>query len=323
MISSFKHIMILAFTNMNDKTLKRDDFLILIVHLILCTVLIFLLLSFPELAHEGADQGLALFLEALFPYLLPYLILTQWLLRLTSSFERPLSTTKLYAQTYLIGALGGFPTGATTIAYLKKEGQLETREASILLAICHAPSPLFVLGFVSNDLLGNYSYGWQFLFVIHLFNLIALIIFMLTHSSKSLSGERKFTRERSNSPFTDSIKDSAPVLLLVGITVVFFTTIQTITLSLFTTLAPNLPPVLHLVFSATLEMTNGLVTATSLFSNSASLSVILTAILAFQGLSIHLQIIVLARTAQLSIKPYIGLRLISVLVVPLLFMFIF
>ena len=84
-------------------------------------------------------------------------------------------------------------------------------------------------------------------------------------------------------------------------------------LSLFTTLAPNFPPVLHLLFSASLEMTNGLVTANSLFSNSASLSVILTAILAFQGLSIHLQIIVLARTAQLSIKPYIGLRLISVL----------
>lgn len=319
---NFEHILILALTHANNKKLKRDDFLILIVHLFLCVMLIILLLAFPGLAHQGTDQGVELFFEALFPYLLPYLILTQWLLRLTASFDRPLSTAKLYTQTYIISALGGFPTSAATIAFLKNNGQLTVREASMLLAICHAPSPLFILGFVSSDLLNDYAFGWKLLLIIHGFNILLLILYTKSRS-KNQSTNKQPIQQHSLSPFSESMRDSAPVLLLVGITIVFFTTILTILLALITTFSPNLPSFALLIFTASLEMTNGLNMANSLFGDNPLLPILLVSILAIQSLSIHLQIIVLARTTQLSIKPYITLRLISFIVLPLLFWIFF
>ncbi|CAM5218549.1 Sporulation integral membrane protein YlbJ OS=Lysinibacillus sphaericus OX=1421 GN=ylbJ PE=4 SV=1 [Lysinibacillus sphaericus] len=85
-------------------------------------------------------------MEALFPYLLPYLILTQWLLRLTAPMRAKTKRISLYVQAYLISALGGYPT-AIPIVYLKNSGQLHLKEANFLLAVCHAPSPLFYLRF--------------------------------------------------------------------------------------------------------------------------------------------------------------------------------
>lgn len=316
------HILILALLNANDKILKRDDYLILIIHFILCILLIFLLLAFPGLAHEGVDRGMVLFLEALFPYLLPYLILTQWLLRLTASLNRPLSQAKLYIQTYLISALGGFPTGASTIAFLKNNGQINAREASILLAICHAPSPLFVIGFVGTELLGNYAFGWKFLSIIHGLNIFALILYARKRAKLPYNMSIA-TQQRSSSPFSDSLKDSAPILLLVGITIIFFTTIQNILLTVLSTFLPNFSKTGHLLFTSLLEMTNGLVMAESLYQGSAMLPVIIASILAFQGLSIHLQVIVIARTAQLSIRPYLVFRLLSLILVPILYFAIF
>lgn len=287
-------------------------------------ILIILLLAFPGLAHEGADQGVELYFEALFPYLLPYLILTQWLLRLTTSMKRPISKSKLYIQTYLIGALGGFPTGAATISFLKNNKQLNAYEASKLLAICHAPSPLFIIGFVSNDLLGQYFYGWKILIVIHLVNLIPLILFIKKQSNASTTiAHSHLPSKKGISPFSESMRDSAPVLLLVGITVVFFTTIHKIISTLLLSILPNLSKQAQLLFTTSLEMTNGLVTATSLFENSPILPLLLSAILAIQSLSIHLQIIVLARTADISIKSYVLYRLLSFIAIPALYWLLF
>lgn len=316
------HILILALYDTNNKKSKRDDGLIFLLHFLLCIILIILLLAFPGLAHEGTDQGVTLFIEALFPYLLPYLILTQWLLRLTSSANRPLSITKLYTQTYIISALGGFPTGAATIAFLKNNKQLHAREASILLAICHAPSPLFVIGFVSNDLLHNVYFGWQLLILFHSLNIVALFIYIKRklHTTTYIQLPQK---QRTISPFSESMKESAPILLLVGITIVFFTTIHKILHTLLMMIFPELPKWTQLLFTTSLEMTNGLTMATTNFNHHTILPILLATILAIQSLSIHLQIIVLARTADISVKPYITFRLISVVVIPLLYWIIF
>ena len=138
-----------------------------ILTIFLCISLILLLLLFPQVAHEGADLGVALFMEALFPYLLPYLILTSWLIRLTS---QPVNKTSffLYLKTYCISAVGGFPTGAATIAHLTRQGELQKRQAAYLLGICHCPSPLFLFGFIGLDLFGSTTISWRYLLLLHI-----------------------------------------------------------------------------------------------------------------------------------------------------------
>ena len=44
--------------------------------------LIILFILQPGIAHDGAEAGAQLFVHALLPYLLPYIILTQWLLKI-------------------------------------------------------------------------------------------------------------------------------------------------------------------------------------------------------------------------------------------------
>ena len=278
------------------------------------------------MAHEGTDLGVSLFMEALFPYLLPYLILTQWFIRLTPNQQNSTSRFKLYFKTYGISALGGFPTGAATIAFLKKSKQISAKEANGLLSICHSPSPLFVIGFVGYDLLNDTMFSWRFLILYHIVSLVILYLFY--KSSNKNKREINYTMNepvlKPQNPFTSSIKDSIPTVMVVGSTLVFFTTIYTVVMHSISSFIPNLHNSLILFTAASLEMTNGLQIASQLFSkDSIMLYLLLAAFLTSQSLSIHMQVAVLAKTEQISLRPYIALRAFLALLIPVLYYLLF
>ena len=296
-----------------------------LLYLLVCIILLCLLLFFPGIAHTGTDLGVELFMEALFPYLLPYLILTQWFIRLTPDKRNTPSRFQLYFKTYGISALGGFPTGAATISYLKKSKQLSLREANILLSICHSPSPLFVLGFVGNDLLNDTSYSWKFLILYHLFSIVILFLCYLYFRNKpQLEHSAPSLRLKETNHFTSSIKDSVPTVLIVGATIIFFTTIYTVIMHSVKSFVPEIHNNVMLLIAATLEMTNGLKIGQELFTNQPIiLPLILTTFLCSQSFSIHMQVAVLAKVENLSLKPYFLMRLVYTLLIPLLFYLIF
>ncbi len=278
------------------------------------------------MAHEGTDLGVSLFMEALFPYLLPYLILTQWFIRLTQSQQNSKSRLKLYLKTYAISSLGGFPTGAATIAFLKKSKQISAREATGLLSICHSPSPLFVIGFVGYDLLNDTMFSWRFLIIYHVVSLIILFLFYQSSNKEQL--QTTFTNvepiTKPKNPFTSSIKDSIPTVLVVGSTLIFFTTIYTVVIHSISTFIPNIHNSVILVTAASLEMTNGLQIASEIFSkDSVFLYLILATFLSTQSLSIHMQVAVLAKSEHISLKPYIALRVILAFLIPTLYFVFF
>lgn len=293
-------------------------------NIFLCWLFILLLLLQPGLAHQGADAGMEIFIDHLFPYLLPYLILTQWLLRLTNMSSIPQHTKwKFYLQIYFLGALGGFPTGAATISFLLQQQQITKKEAPILLAICHAPSPLFVVGFVGVEILKNQTVGWYMLSLIHFVNIIMLIIFILKFRKTKGKTILNNQNTASTSPLIDSIKNSLPTVLLVAATVIFFTTISFVLIETLLRFVQQLPEVMMLAIYSVLEMTSGLATAQNLFANSPWLELIVITILSMQGLSIHLQVAVLAKEAKISMVPYIYTRVFQTLLVPLLYWLIF
>ncbi len=297
-----------------------------LLYLFVCLTLIILLLLFPGIAHEGTDLGVELFMEALFPYLLPYLILTQWFIRLTPNTSNSLSRFKLYFKTYGISALGGFPTGAATIVYLKKSKQISLREANILLSICHSPSPLFVLGFVGNDLLNDSHFSWQFLSLYHVVSILILTFayyYFRQGSFDSVSNAGTQSSKQQN-PFTSSIKDSIPTVLVVGSTIIFFTTIYTVVMHSVKSFIPDIHNNVMLLIAAMLEMTNGLQIGQQLFENQPSILLLLLAtFLTSQSLSIHMQVAVIAKSEHLSLKPYILMRILYTIFIPILFYLIF
>lgn len=283
------------------------------------------MLLFPGIAHEGADLGLELFMEALFPYLLPYLILTQWFIRLTPEKGNSLSRFKLYFKTYGISALGGFPTGAATISYLKRTNQISKREANGLLSICHSPSPLFVLGFVGHDLLNDTRFSWQYLILYHAVSIVILIIYYFYHRSNPSPVDVKIDNpKRDENPFISSVKDSIPTVLVVGSTIIFFTTIYTVVMYTIQSVFPDIHKNLLLLTAATLEMTNGLQISHMFYGNETTLLLVLMAtFLSSQSLSIHMQVAVIAKSEKISLKPYFLLRIFLTICIPLLYFIIF
>ena len=278
--------------------------------------LIVLLFLQPGIAHKGAIEGMRIFTTALLPYLLPYLVITQMFIRSQNTFLQTTNKFKLYANIYILTAIGGFPSGAAIISSLKEIGTLNERNASWLLAICHAPSPMFVIGFVGIEIFNAEIAGMKLLIIIHLVNITFLIVFIIF--SKPIQNN-DFINKVSTSPFQESIKETSQILLLIGTTVIFFTTISIIVFESIKEVIPSISPLL-LVFTASFfEMTGGISLAGEILSGTTILPIIVAFIIAFSGLSIHMQIIVLAQKAGISIRRYILLRCIHMLIVPILF----
>ncbi len=102
------------------------------INIVIIWGLIFLFILQPGIAHEGAESGARLFVHALLPYLLPYIILTQWLLK-TPGKARKFPLWGRYVKAYVLGSFGGFPVGAVTVSEMVKNNELSRRQSGLLL----------------------------------------------------------------------------------------------------------------------------------------------------------------------------------------------
>ncbi|PIC75115.1 hypothetical protein [Sporosarcina sp. P17b] len=284
--------------------------------------LIILFILQPDVAHEGAVTGAQLFTTALLPYLLPYIILTQWLLKMPS--KRVTSQWSRYIKAYVLGSFGGFPVGAVTVSEMKKNGEISAAESSLLVASCHAPGPMFIIGFVGNELFGSTTSGWKLLIAIHLANIIFFILAM------SIIGRRHqesivpiVPEQHSTSPLLRSIKDSSSVILLVATTVIFFSSLSNVLSYSISSVITVDMGVTKTLLLAVFEMTSGVQSATEHFAGEAIYPMLIAAILSINGLSIHMQVMTIAKGAGIRIFPYVIARVWNTLLVPVLFIWIY
>lgn len=118
--------------------------------------LVLFLLGQPQLAAEGAQFGLLLWAKRLLPSLLPFLILTQLLIRsgyldaLTRRLRLPHAYFVLFA-----GTLFGFPMGCKLTCDLYARRQLTQHEAALLFILANQMSPAFVGGYILSETLGQ------------------------------------------------------------------------------------------------------------------------------------------------------------------------
>ena len=285
--------------------------------------LIILFILQPDVAHEGAVTGAQLFTHALLPYLLPYIILTQWLLKMPS--KRVNSQWSRYIKAYVLGSFGGFPVGAVTVSEMKKNGEISSAESSLLIASCHAPGPMFIIGFVGNELFGSTTSGWKLLIAIHLANIVFFVLAM------SFLGKRYQEtivpvvpqQQHSTSPLLRSIKDSSSVILLVATTVIFFSSLGNVLSHSISSVFTVDMGVTKTLLLAVFEMTSGVQSATEHFAGDAIYPMLIAAILSINGLSIHMQVMTIAKGAGIRILPYVVARVWNTLLVPVLFMWIY
>lgn len=125
---------------------------------ILSVLCLLMLLFNPQLALEGARQGLILWGNVVLPTLLPFMICSGLIVAmdaihiLTGPFQPLLSgILRLSDQgSYVLmsGLLCGYPMGAKNASDFLDSGRISQAEGRYLLAIANHPSPMFVLGYI-------------------------------------------------------------------------------------------------------------------------------------------------------------------------------
>ena len=150
-------------------------------------LLLFFFIRFPEEALDASRQGMQLWLNTLIPTLLPFIILTNVLIKtdfidkLFRPFHRlwktllGLSPQGVYA--FFTGILCGYPMGAKITSDLYEHGKVSRREANYLLTFSNNASPAFIINYLYITCLEKQAGLSEILGILFLSTLFCMILF--------------------------------------------------------------------------------------------------------------------------------------------------
>lgn len=162
---------------------------------------LFLLIIDTKTALLGANKGFEICCQTLIPSLFPFIFLssmltsaiasqpTKWLRPLGRLLQIPAGSESIF----LIGVLGGYPTGAQAVAQAVKKGCISRENGNRMLAFCSNAGPAFLFGMGSSLFTSN-GMCWL-LWAIHIISaiLVARLItakqdqFSQPHADASIS----------------------------------------------------------------------------------------------------------------------------------------
>ena len=132
-----------------------------IVSALFPALILALLLSHPRLSADGAQKGLLLWFNTVFPTLFPFMLFSKLLaehggVRLLLAPFHPvlkhLGMSVYSGYALLAGLLCGYPMGMKTAADFNRKSLLSAHEKRLLTAISASPSPMFIAGYAAPRL---------------------------------------------------------------------------------------------------------------------------------------------------------------------------
>lgn len=161
------------------------------------SVLVFLsfMLLLPNASLQGASNGLLLWFEHVLPNLLPFIILSNLIVRLNitgqiSRFLYPVlgrlfrvSADGCYP--IAIGFLSGLPMGAKATADLIAKQRLNHKEGQFLLGMCNNASPMFILGYISVTQLKLPQIKYTLFAIIYASAILSAVLYRILTRSKA------------------------------------------------------------------------------------------------------------------------------------------
>ena len=298
---------------------------------LLCATLA--LMFWPQEAMEAAREGLRLCYNVILPSLFPFFVLSALVVdlglagyigRALEGLMRPLFRVPgACASAFVLGFVGGYPVGARTALSLYQKGMCTKTEAERLLAFCNNSGPAFILGVVGAGVFASSRVG-VLLYLAHA--AASVCVGLLFRFYRGEEGRREgraaptFQAERFTTAFTGAIKNSFLSTLNICAFVVFFTVV--IKLLFLSGLLPGLAGVLGALLSplgfstrwaerlltGLIELTSGVWTLTGAGTMSGKLSMA-AFLLGWAGLSVHCQVLSFIGGSGLSVRTYIGGKL--------------
>ena len=298
---------------------------------LLCATLA--LMFWPQEAMEAAREGLRLCYNVILPSLFPFFVLSALVVdlglagyigRALEGIMRPLfNVPGACASAFALGFVGGYPVGARTALSLYQKGMCTKTEAERLLAFCNNSGPAFILGVVGAGVFASSKVG-LLLYLAHAAASVCVGFLFRFYKREGKRRERRasptFEAERITVAFTGAIKNSFLSTLNICAFVVFFTVV--IKLLFLSGLLPGLAGILGALLSplgfstrwaerlltGLIELTSGVWTLTGDGSTSGKLSMA-AFLLGWAGLSVHCQVLSFIGGSGLSVRTYIGGKL--------------
>ena len=247
-----------------------------------------LMLAFPEYYIKATGRGLALFASNVLPSMFPFLFLNTMLSNtkaipfINKALEKPVNkvfgVVKEGAFVLVSALICGYPVGAVTTARLYENGDISRDDAKRFLPFTSLAGPVFILSTVSSvfgdknvglvvlisHYVGTFINGllWQFVSHTrarkrnHIENDVAINTSSILYADSGKSGGHNLLGE--------AVTSSALSMLTVGGYIVLFgLVVDTFALLPFW---GDLPTILRVVFTFPIEMTRGVVEASTLTS---------------------------------------------------------
>lgn len=306
--------------------------------MVFCSLLLLALLLFcPSAATSGSRYGATLWLTELLPTLLPFFIAV----RLFRCCLPNAANKRVFLFT---GFLCGYPVGASLVAGQYSQGLLTKKSAYFYLGLVNNPSPMFIMAYCGNRILGMSQAESFVLFALLIVSSLAgslLFGFLYTTAAKFLfiktpaeqknsfshpaapgiantpaDGQNKYT---SASEMLDCIiLDSFRVMVTIGGYVILFSILG----QMFHTVFPG-NSVTSLLGSGLLEISSG-----ASYLKAAALPplykrALMLAILSFGGLSAAFQTSSVITRAELSLIPYLIVKALNGLIAGILALMLF
>ena len=284
----------------------------------------------PQVCISGAAAGLSLCARVIIPSLFPFFVCTKLLVstgaaqrlgRLMSAVMRPLFNVPGSAGfAFIMGIMSGYPVGAQCGADLYRQGLCTKAEAQRIVCFCNNSGPMFIVGVVGVGMLRSYTAGVS-LYIIHL--LSAVTVGLLFRGYKKNDGisvaEFKTTprpRVGVGEALSAAVSGAVELILYVCGFIVFFNVLTAlIEHAGFVRLIQGvlarvgmLPGVSSAMTTGFLEVSSGAARISALVPGGAA-QVLLSAALAWSGVSVILQVSGIISKVGLSTRVFAAAKL--------------
>lgn len=255
------------------------------------------------------------FFDTVFPTMFPFYVLSA-IITSCSAFQkitRPLNPLfRIYRlppesiSAIFLGLLCGFPVGAKVICDLHNKNLITKREAALLASFTNNAGPIFTISIIGGTFLQNKTYGlfiWLCTTLSSLITGLILCRLCLNKEKKTLSN---YVLNKTKIDVTKAILSGLNTALYVGAVIIFFASITSLLKKI-----PFISNSTYISIYSFLELTGGLKAMTSFMMNSTHkmpsyvYCAIISAITAWSGICIHLQVCGILKSSGISSKYYL------------------
>lgn len=273
------------------------------------------LMLFPVDALAASRAGLALWFDTLLPTLLPFMILSNFLIRagliqfvvavFHPLFGRILHLSKSGTYALVIGFLCGYPMGAKVLSDLRCTGAISREEAEYLLGFCNNISPSFIITFLVTTCLGDPKLLVPTLLILYGAPFIYALLLNPSYRKKirvypGFHSQQSVSHSALNFSLVDlCIMDGISTIVKLGGYVMLFAII-----SGMIRLIPISQPYIKAVLIAVTEITNGIPEILTVFDYPNSYLALMI-LCSFGALSSLAQTNSVIKSAHLSLWKYV------------------